>query len=598
MIDKNKQSRILEALEMQPLSDEEKTKRHILGRLYGPIATTTESTRNGRKYNKELWEKALNSDLLAEKINTKGLFLELGHPNNREETDMTCVCACIPELPKIIDGDLYAYVDILDTPNGKLLKTLCDYGFQPGISSRGSGEVGYNNEVDPESFFLETWDIVQIPAVKKARLNMCESLNNSKSKLKIALKESLEKEEEKDKKIMEDALNRIEIDVDNSEDIEKIDADELENTEPVETEEANKSEEEFEYIPLEELEAVTDILKDKIDVAPTDDGVVIAKEGELEDEDTPKLNIETTKEESDLINKALADDEPEAKEEENSKSGEEVVSELEAEVKEEPTAEENTDADDIEEISLDELENSNENPEEKEEADDDGTTKLLENIKELSKTINNLREQLQTLIKEKTVSDAKVLHLKEDCNKYKDAYVKVLNLANKSTMFEDKNNKLQEDVNNLNDLIANKNTEIMRLKASNRKINEELISEKQTSDSTKKVLQEQLNNALSQVKTLSTQNATLKNNYEQVTNKYVANKAELLGVSTNTITSKLTENYSLSDVDRVCDNLLNNNLYNSKATFPFQNTQNRKVIMESKEVDQDYEDLLRFAGLK
>ena len=49
-----KKMRILEALQMQPLSDEEKASRHILARLYGPIATTKEKTRNGRGYNKDL----------------------------------------------------------------------------------------------------------------------------------------------------------------------------------------------------------------------------------------------------------------------------------------------------------------------------------------------------------------------------------------------------------------------------------------------------------------------------------------------------------------------------------------------------------------
>jgi hypothetical protein len=47
-------NQILEALKIQPLSEEEKTARHILGRLYGPIATCKESTRNGRLYNKPL----------------------------------------------------------------------------------------------------------------------------------------------------------------------------------------------------------------------------------------------------------------------------------------------------------------------------------------------------------------------------------------------------------------------------------------------------------------------------------------------------------------------------------------------------------------
>ena len=45
---------IKEMLKMQPLTEEDKASRHILGRLYGPIATSKESTRNGRKYNAEL----------------------------------------------------------------------------------------------------------------------------------------------------------------------------------------------------------------------------------------------------------------------------------------------------------------------------------------------------------------------------------------------------------------------------------------------------------------------------------------------------------------------------------------------------------------
>ena len=207
----SKTKQILEALRMQPLSEEEKAARHILGRLYGPIATTKEKTRNGRGYNKELWEKALADDIFKEKLATKSLFLELGHPADREETDMKMVCACIPEMPKIVDGDLYAYVDILDTENGRLLKTLCDYGFVPGISSRGSGDIMANDEVDPETFFLETWDIVQLPAVKKARLAVCESFDTNSARLNKVLTESYNSSTEEEKKIMKETLDNLNI---------------------------------------------------------------------------------------------------------------------------------------------------------------------------------------------------------------------------------------------------------------------------------------------------------------------------------------------------------------------------------------------------
>ena len=249
-----KNKKVLEALQMQPLSEEEKAKRHILARLYGPIATCKEKTRNGRGYNRELWERALSDEIFKEKLATKSLFLELGHPADREETDMTCVCACIPEMPKIVNDDLYAYIDILDTPNGRLLKTLCDYGFVPGISSRGSGDIMANDEVDPETFFLETWDIVQLPAVKKARLAVCESLNNKKP-LKAVLQESYNAASEEDKKVMKESLDNLDIKL---EDITE-DNIPIEDPEAPTTDALVESEESAEEIPAEEVETSVEI---------------------------------------------------------------------------------------------------------------------------------------------------------------------------------------------------------------------------------------------------------------------------------------------------------------------------------------------------
>ena len=49
----NKKS-IREMLQFQDLSEEEKQRRGILGRLYGPCASITDATRNGRRYDDEL----------------------------------------------------------------------------------------------------------------------------------------------------------------------------------------------------------------------------------------------------------------------------------------------------------------------------------------------------------------------------------------------------------------------------------------------------------------------------------------------------------------------------------------------------------------
>ena len=44
-------------MQYQRLTEEEKQKRGILGRLVGIIADFKNATRNGRKYTEELWDK-------------------------------------------------------------------------------------------------------------------------------------------------------------------------------------------------------------------------------------------------------------------------------------------------------------------------------------------------------------------------------------------------------------------------------------------------------------------------------------------------------------------------------------------------------------
>lgn len=202
------------------LTEEEIASRGILGRLVGPIADTKNPTRNGRKYNKQLWENVFNDPIMQEKIKNRCLFLELGHPTDRTETDMEKVCGCMAEQPKVgDDGLLYGVVDILPTANGKILKALCDYGTTVGISSRGTGDViedeDGNEAVDPDTYDCETFDIVLIPAVESARLQyVTEGLDKNKLGLKRALSESLSNATEEERKVMNETLESLNIKVD------------------------------------------------------------------------------------------------------------------------------------------------------------------------------------------------------------------------------------------------------------------------------------------------------------------------------------------------------------------------------------------------
>lgn len=208
-----------ESFEYQKLTPEEMSSRGILGRLVGPCADFINPTRNGRGYNESLWDRTFEDPIVKEKIANKCLFGELGHPIDREEVDMEKIALALNELPKKNkDGKLIACFDILDTPNGRILKTLCDYGTTIGISSRGSGDVieddDGNSVVDPETYQFECFDAVIVPAVKEARLQyVTEGYDKNIANMKKALCESLEKASDEDRKIMKESLKNLHIDI-------------------------------------------------------------------------------------------------------------------------------------------------------------------------------------------------------------------------------------------------------------------------------------------------------------------------------------------------------------------------------------------------
>ena len=199
------------------LTPEEQKERGILGRLVGTIADFKHPTRNGRLYTEQLWDNVFNDPIMKEKIATKSCFGEIGHPSDRSETDMEKIAICLAEEPKkCSDGTLKGVFDILDTPNGRILKTLCDYGCKVGVSSRGTGDVmeDWRGEqiVDPKTYQCECWDAVILPSVESARPNYLHESLNSNNELKKALNEDLNTATPEAKKVMEETLKQLNID--------------------------------------------------------------------------------------------------------------------------------------------------------------------------------------------------------------------------------------------------------------------------------------------------------------------------------------------------------------------------------------------------
>lgn len=650
---------IKEALQIQPLTEEEKSQRHILGRLYGPIATCKEGTRNGRTYNRELWEKALNDEVFQEKIAHKSLFLEFSHPIDREETDPLKACACIPEMPKIIDGDLYAYVDILDTPSGRILKTLVDYGFEPGISSRGSGDILDNDEVDPETFYLETWDIVQLPAVKKARLSVCESLNTSKVKntskttenLKQALKTVLN-ESLKEEKLNTDEQKELAASIERELGENPLESDYIEDSNEATLEKVTQ----VQAFSDKEINTLQD-LKVFLDNSQLNDEASIKIVAKLNDQvfDQPAVNVtqETnaeTNETAIIINIDCAD-----YAESDSDDIEKSQLETNNVIAKERDSDKDKSVEDFEDLAI--IEKLAAITKEK--------TQLEEQLLSLRETLNvrdlkneNLNDQISyysTLLKEvKTKLETSETKLSESLDKIKtlemqDKLVKdknhrnlkqitsleerlertikknnQLKLSNKNLVNEASVNsdtvetlqtKLAESLKKLSeerltnlkitrknenltkklalqDSLTNKNTDTLaKLDARNKKLAESLQLKE---DSTKK--------ELAKVAQLKLENKRLTENLQNTLNSYINLRANLLGVSPQTISTKLTENFTPEDVDSICDSIMDDSsaVNSNRWALPSGNTV-KVAIHENANTtnsrEDDLTDLYQLAGL-
>ena len=476
----------------------------VLGILEGPIADIQNPTRNGRKYPEELWEKVFNSDIVNEQLDNGGIFGEAQHPVDRTETDPEKIAIAMKEKPIKKDGKLWGKFYILDTPCGRILKTLADFGYNIGISSRGTGDTFTDDEgieeVDPDTYDFQCFDAVLLPAVKEARMHyVTESLDTSKQQksLKEVINEELNKENDKNKKLMEDTLRDMKIDY--------------------------------------------------------------------------NLSSKTEKDEQSK------------------------------EVKE--------DNSNIKDTSV---------QDETKEATDSGTNELVKNLQEAIKSEAQLKAQVSKLQEELAVRDSKVNQLNEELSRFKTATIQLSDYAkdkkskvkdlNESITSKDKTLKEQYMWNrrlkkHLKEALSssNKSSQLnesydSQIKQLNTKI-ESYAKALNDKDSVIKQLKEDLSKSsnvsmykkeLNESKSKLNESIKLQEKYKKIAiataDKYINLKANAIGVTTQEIKDKLGESYSLSDVDRVCEQMKQKQISLSK--LPFNITSKPKVSINEEYVNK------------
>ena len=127
--------------------------------------------RNGRMYPFSVLEKEVNR-YNEEYVKTKRALGELGHPDG-PTVNLDRVSHRITSL-KAEGNNFICKAQILDTPMGKIAKSLLGEGVQLGVSSRGMGSIDKREDVNVvmDDFMLATAaDIVADPSAPDAFVN-------------------------------------------------------------------------------------------------------------------------------------------------------------------------------------------------------------------------------------------------------------------------------------------------------------------------------------------------------------------------------------------------------------------------------------------
>jgi hypothetical protein len=138
--------------------------------IEGVFMQAEQKNRNGRVYEKEILESAVNK-YVKEQVSQGRAVGELDHPAG-PQINLDKVSHKITEL-KFEGNDVYGKASILNTPMGKIVEGLLDGGVKVGVSSRGMGTLENRKGAMyvKSDFMLASVDIVQDPSAPSAFVN-------------------------------------------------------------------------------------------------------------------------------------------------------------------------------------------------------------------------------------------------------------------------------------------------------------------------------------------------------------------------------------------------------------------------------------------
>lgn len=209
-------------------SDKSKLRPGVLAKARYNICNIDELNRNKRIYERKVWEMVQENKEVKEKLENRCLYAHAEHPSGMQSSTEK-IAGLVTEF--IIDDakrKVYNVMEVLDTPEGRIVETLLRAGCGIGVSTRAEGELeeciseGTGDKyyrVVPESYRYVTTDWTADPSTygaypeaverdiskivkeglesKKIEPDFARALLESmKCKEAVALRESLNEEEE------------------------------------------------------------------------------------------------------------------------------------------------------------------------------------------------------------------------------------------------------------------------------------------------------------------------------------------------------------------------------------------------------------------
>lgn len=532
----------------------------------------------------------------------------------------------------------------------------------------------YTGEVDPDSYDFTCFDVVVLPAVKDARMKLVTEDFKKQKTFKALLKEQLDRSSDEDKKIMEETLKNIKENLDNPQDQEDFKKNHPDFSKNFNFNKYGKYfdkdgklvDEKGYFDAIKNLDDAGAAIKEAYEhhkcvicgkdfdgwgnnAWPIKDGICCdeCNREEVIPARLKQLYLKEDKEEKEIPDISVKDNtltvdidkEPEVETTDGEKESCEECEEFDTKLKNfldaflktqdlETEGEEEKDLfvklfhETFPELDCyaekhdgidDEVEDKEEDSLAAKDTGAEDDTMLLEQLQNTLKENRLLKKELKNLQAEKAVGNSKVTKLNEELNQFKSiaalAGKKALNLKsyeNENLKLKEQFNSLKENLNKTQKDLSSKQKDVEDSKSQITKLSEE-----------NKNLKEQLD-AKIQSSTKLEQNyqkstrliEKYKNFAHEIANRYIDSKALALGVSSNEIKNRLSESYTLDEVDEVCEELQDYSINISKLPFQVNKPGSMRARLREdrskdplKDMDSQYDDtvddyLLDLAGLR